>query len=88
MMNRRERRLRKRKVRRIGVAMASVAMLGATVGLSGVAYAGHEGSNSGESNGSAHYNAVESTDGTFHELGSLGTEHAFCTSVPGGRPAC
>ena len=33
-------RSKRRKVSRIGVAVASVVMLGATVGLGGVAYAG------------------------------------------------
>ena len=42
-MNRRERRVQKRKMRRIGVAVASLAMLGATVGLSGVASATSNG---------------------------------------------
>jgi hypothetical protein len=35
-MNRRERRVWKRKTRRIGIALASVAALGASVGLSGI----------------------------------------------------
>ena len=42
-MGRRERRIHKRKVRRIGIAVASVAMLGATLGLSGVAAANGSG---------------------------------------------
>jgi hypothetical protein len=42
-MERRERRIHHRKVRRIGIAVASVAMLGATLGLSGVATANGSG---------------------------------------------
>jgi len=47
-MNRRERRLRTRKMRRIGVVVASLVMLGATAGLTstaGAAKQGHDSSN-------------------------------------------
>ena len=38
-MNRRERRVHKRKMRRVGIVLASMMMLGATAGLGGVAFA-------------------------------------------------
>jgi hypothetical protein len=38
-MNRRERRVWKKKTRRIGIVLASVAMLGASVGVTGIASA-------------------------------------------------
>jgi hypothetical protein len=50
-MNRRERRIHKRKVRRIGVAFASVAMLAATAGLGGVAVAANGGGGGGTGSG-------------------------------------
>jgi hypothetical protein len=42
-MDRRGRRAHRRKIRRIGIAVASVAMLGTTLGLTGVAAANGSG---------------------------------------------
>lgn len=39
-MNRMQRRIQKRRVRRVGVMLASLVMLGATAGLGGAAFAG------------------------------------------------
>ena len=51
-MDRRERRLHKRKVRRVGVAVASVALLGASLGLGGIAAAANGGGGGGIGGGS------------------------------------
>jgi hypothetical protein len=48
-MNRRERRVYKRKMRRVGAVLASMAMLGATAGLGGIALA--EGGGGGGTGG-------------------------------------
>jgi hypothetical protein len=74
-MNRRERRLWKKKTRRIGVALASLALLGASLGLTGLASANNGVSNNdgpgnfdnctkvGQSNG---FGWETSTNKSFH----------------------
>ena len=74
-------------MRRRFVIYAAMFAIG-VVGAPTVASAAHEGSTGGSSNGQEHLNTVVSGGGTEHVLESQGTAHAFCTSVPGGRPAC
>ena len=83
-MDRRERRVYKRKMRRVGVVLASMVMLGATAGLGGAAFAGSgtrcSPGNCRENGGFGGF--------SYHYVESQGTVHNFCTDGEGGRPAC
>jgi hypothetical protein len=95
-MNRRERRIWKRKTRRIGVALASVAMLAATAGLGGAAFGanGSGGGGSGGGGGNGGFGGgglVYQEPGTGSGVnGSIGTETIWCNGHLGlenGPPA-
>jgi hypothetical protein len=85
METRRQRRVMRRRLRKVGATLAVVTALGVTGAVGGTAFAGHSGSNSGCSNGSCHSNSVDSQDGTTHGLESQGTGHFFTTDDHGGR---
>jgi hypothetical protein len=85
---RRERRAVRRRLRKAGAAFAVVTALGVTGAVGGSAYASHSGSNQGCSNGECHLNGSNSGNGTFHSLGSQGTEHCFVTLPGAGRNEC
>jgi len=85
---RRERRIIRRRLRKVGATFAVVTALGITGAVGGTAYADHSGGKSGQSNGSFHFNSSNSDGGTFHSLESQGTEHCFITLHGTGHREC
>ena len=81
-MNRRERRVWKRKTRRMGVALASAALLAATAGLGGIALAegsGGGGFGGGSGEGGYGHGGIIQGPGTGSGFNSsIGQETQWC----------
>jgi hypothetical protein len=82
-MNRRERRVWKKKTRRVGVVVASVAMLGASVGLSGLggAYPNYRVDNDGPGAGNYpkyNYNCTGDDQANNYHAQNYGNSDIAC----------